>query len=92
MEYINNQFRNGICPPQLCYNINDAGVDFSKLQYNSRYHSYDYYGVKFPKGWSNEPTFIGLIQSIADKAKANNINPLDEINKISNTNNEPNPS
>ena len=91
MENLNNQFRNGICPPQLCYNINDAGVDFSKLQYNSRYHSYDYYGAKFPKGWSNEPLFIPLIESITEKSKANNINPLDEINKISNTNNDTNP-
>ena len=91
MENLNNQFRNGICPPQLCYNINDAGVDFSKLQYNSRYQSFDYYGAKFPKGWSNEPLFIPLIESIAEKAKLNNINPLDEINKISINNNDTNP-
>ena len=92
MENLNDQFRNGNCPTELCYNINDAGVDFSKLQYNSYYHSYDFYANKMPKGWGNEPLFIPLIQSIADKAKANNINTLDEINKISNTNNDTNPS
>ena len=80
MENLKNQLKNG-------YNINDAGVDFSKLQYNSRYHSYDFYSRKFPKQWSNNPLFSPLIESIADQAKTNNVTPLqelDEINKKSN--------
>ena len=90
MENLNIQFRNGICPRELCYNINISCVDFSKLQYNSRYYSYDYYGSKFPRGWSDEPLFIPLIESIANKAKLNNLTPLQELNNIALNNNDPN--
>ena len=92
MENLNIQFRNGICPRELCYNINNSCVDFSKLQYNSRYQSYDYFGAKFPKGWSDEPLFIPLIQSIADKAKLNNLTPLQELINMSINNNDTNTS
>jgi hypothetical protein len=92
MENLNNQFKNGICPRELNYNINTSCIDFNKLRYNSRYQSYDFYGAKFPKQWSDEPLFIPLIQSLADKAKANNITPLDELNNITTYNNDPNPS
>ena len=92
MENLNIQFRNGICPRELCNNINNSCVDFSKLQYNSRYQSYDYFGAKFPKGWSDEPLFIPLIESIANKAKLNNLTPLQELNNIALNNNDPNTS
>ena len=49
LQNINNQFRNNICPRELNYNLDNACVDFSKLQYNSYYQSYDFYGAKFPK-------------------------------------------
>ena len=84
MNILNNQLKNGICPRELCYNINNAGVDFNKLQYNSRYHSYDFYGAKFPKGWSDNPLFSDLINIISNTAKMNNITPLQELNNISN--------
>ena len=95
MENLNNQLKNGICPPQLCYNLESSCVDFSKLQYNSRYHSYDFYPKKFPRNWSNEPLFMPIITEIANAAKNKNLAPvqeLDELNKISNKYiDEPNP-
>ncbi len=84
LQDLNAQLRNNICPRELCYNLDNACVDFNKLQYNSRYHSYDFFGAKFPKGWCNEPLFIPLIESIAESAKANNISPLTELQKLNN--------
>ena len=43
MEHLNNQFKSGILPQQLNYNIENACVDFSKLQYNRRYQSFDFF-------------------------------------------------
>jgi len=82
LQDLNNQFKNGICPRELNYNHNTSCIDFHKLRYNSRYQSFDFYANKFPKGWSDEPLFIPLIQSIADTAKANNITPLAELNNL----------
>lgn len=93
MNNINSLLNIGILPRELNYTTRTpARIDYNKLQYNSRYHSYDYYGAKFPKGWSDEPLFIPLIESIANKAKANNISPLQELNNIALNNNEPNTS
>lgn len=93
LQNLNAQFKNGILPKELNYNLDTACIDFNKLQYNNRYHSFDFYSKKFPKGWSEEPLFIPLIESIAERAKANNVTPLQELNKISSTiNNDPDTS
>jgi hypothetical protein len=94
LQNLNNQLRNNICPLELNYNLDNACIDFNKLQYNSRYHSYEFFGAKFPKGWMSEPLFIPLIESIAESAKANNISPLTELQKLNNIAiiNEPNSS
>lgn len=88
MENLNNLLNIGVLPRELNYiTRTPARIDYNKLQYNSRYQSYDYYGAKFPRGWSDSPLFSPLIESIANKAKLNNITPLqelDELNKISN--------
>ena len=76
MEYLNNQLRNNICPRELNYNIDNSCIDFNKLQYNSRYHSYDFYAKKFPKGWGDEPIFTDLINIISNYLAAKSINPL----------------
>ena len=47
MNNINNQLINNICPRELNYNIDNSCIDFNKLQYNSRYHSYDFYAKSF---------------------------------------------
>ena len=92
MEYLNNQLRNNICPRELNYNIDNSCIDFNKLQYNSRYHSYDYYANKFPRNWGDNPLFSDLINIITNTAKVNNISPLQELNNISNNSIESNDS
>ncbi len=84
MNNINNQLRNNICPRELNYNIDNSCIDFNKLQYNSRYHSYDFYAKKFPRNWGDNPLFSDLINIISNTAKTNNITPLQELNNISN--------
>ena len=84
METLNKQFKQGILPPQLNYTLDNNIIDWNKLQYNSRYQSFDFYANKFPRGWDQQELFIPVIEQIADKAKINNISPLDELNKIYN--------
>ena len=83
MDQLNKQLKSGILPPQLNYSIENNIIDWSKLQYNSRYHTFDFFASKFPEQWYDEPLFEPVIQMIADNAKINNITPLDELNKIS---------
>ena len=83
MEALNKQLKQGILPPQLNYSIENNIIDWNKLQYNSRYQSFEFYSSKFPRGWDQEELFEPVIQMIADNAKINNITPLDELNKIS---------
>ena len=92
MDNLNSQFRNNICPRELNYNLDTACVDFSKLRYNSYYHSYEFYSAKFPRSWGDNPLFIPLIEALASQAKSNNITPLTELNNIANINNVPNTS
>jgi len=92
MNNLNNQFKNGILPKELCYNLEISCIDFNKLQYNSRYQSYDFYAKKFPKGWGDEPLFTDLIGTIANTARINNFTPLQELNNMSKNNIEHNGS
>ena len=86
MDQLNNQLKSGILPPQLNYSRDSNIIDWSKLQYNRRYQSFDFYARKFPEQWADDPLFEPVIQMIADRAKINNITPLAELNKISNNN------
>jgi hypothetical protein len=70
MNNLNTQLRNGILPREL--------------QYNSHYHSYDFYANKFPRNWGDAPLFIPLINIITNTAKMNNLTPLHELNNMSN--------
>ena len=81
MEQLNNQLKSGILPPQLNYSRDSNIIDWSKLQYNRRYQSFEFYASKFPIGWDQEELFIPVIQMISDRAKINNITPLGELNK-----------
>ena len=84
MEQLNKQLRSGIIPNKLNYSLENSIIDYSKLQYNNRYHTFDYYASKFPKGFSEDPLFIPIIEHIAEQAKIKNISPLDELINISN--------
>ena len=92
MNHLNNQLRNGICPRQLCYNTDNSCVDFSKLQYNSRYHSYEFYRKKFHRNYGDDPLLRPLINIMANTARMNNITPLQELNNMSNNSIESNDS
>ena len=84
MDQLNKQLKQGVLPPQLNYCVEKNIIDWNKLQYNNRYHSFEFFSSKFPAEWSDQPLFEPVIQMIADKAKINNISPLDELNKIYN--------
>ena len=84
MDQLNKQLKSGVLPPQLNYSIENNIIDWSKLQYNSRYHTFEFFASKFPKGWGQEELFEPIIQMIADNAKINNISPLNELNNILN--------
>ena len=84
MDQLNKQLKSGVLPPQLNYSIENNIIDWSKLQYNSRYHTFDFFASKFPEQWYDEPLFEPVIKMTADKAKINNISPLNELNNILN--------
>ena len=82
MDQLSRQLKSGILPPQLNYSIQNDNLDYSKIQYNNRYHSFDFYARKFPDGFSEDFLFEPIIQMIADKAKLNNVSPLIELNNM----------
>ena len=84
MEQLNRQLRSGILPQQLNYTVDNNIIDYSKLQYNSRYHTFEFFANKFPKGFSEDPLFIPIIEHMAEQAKIKNISLLEELNNILN--------
>ena len=86
MDQLNNPLKSGILPQQLNYSIDNNIIDWSKLQYNRRYQSFDFYARNFPEQWADDQLFEPVIQMIANNAKINNMTPLSELNKIYNNN------
>lgn len=84
MKKIDLQLKSGIIPKELNYSIENACIDWDKLQYNSRYYTFEHHAKRFPKQWANDELFIPVIENMAEQAKINNVTPLSELNKISN--------
>ena len=84
MEQLNRQLRSGILPQQLNYTVDNNIIDYSKLQYNSRYHTFEFFANKFPKGFSEDPLFIPIIENMAEQAKLKNQSPLKELDELNN--------
>ena len=84
MNKIDRQIKNGILPKELNYSLDNGVIDWDKLQYNKRYHTFDFHAQRFPKEWADNPLFIPVIEHLAEQAKLNNISPLEELNKIYN--------
>ena len=56
--------------PRLDYSIKQPRdkLDWSKLQYNNSYKSFDYFDSRFSGDYSHIPGFDLIIQNMADKA------------------------
>jgi hypothetical protein len=86
IKSINNSFINGFIPNCLFYNASpeyNMSIDINKIQYNNYYQSYEFFEIKFPKGYDNIIGFSDIIENMATNAKLKNLNPLDEINYLS---------
>jgi hypothetical protein len=59
-------------------------LDWSQLQYNSFYHTYNYIASKFRGDYSNIPGFDKVIENITINTKS----PLEEILTLHNITNE----
>lgn len=87
MEKLDRQLRDGIIPRELNYSIENACIDWDKLQYNSRYYTFEHHAKRLPLQWSSDELFIPVIEHLAEQAKLNNITPLNELEKINNISN-----
>lgn len=69
----------GLIPASLSYNIKKTEtIDWSKLEYNSRYKNVNYYYNKLPKAVQNLP---GLYEH-CDKMAVNSVSPLESLMQI----------
>ena len=75
------QLEMGICPIELNYR-GDAveELDFEKVAYNTRYHSFDYYDAKFPNEIKKMPAYDKIVDLCVQKNEENS--PLKEITKL----------
>lgn len=64
--------------PRLDFSIRQQDkIDWSRLQYNNLYKSYDYFDSRFSGDYSNIPGFDLIIQKMAESA----LTPLEEMEK-----------
>ena len=66
-----------ILPNELNFSIEQPDIDWSKVQYNTFYKSFEFHKNKYPEGFDNLPAFEKIIISQCHNAKS----PLEEINK-----------
>ena len=71
LEQLNELLAIGEIPECLNFNLSKPEtLDWSKLQYNNLYKSYEYQASKFPRGFESIPGFTQIIQHIAENAKS----------------------
>jgi hypothetical protein len=66
-----------ILPKELNFSIEQPDIDWSKVQYNSFYKSFEFHKSKYPEGFENIPGFDKIIINECHNAKT----PLEEITK-----------
>ena len=81
LQKLIRQLEMGVCPTELNYRA-DAGeeIDWEKVAYNARYHSFEFYDGKFPNEIKKMPAYDKIVELIVDKNEDNS--PLKEITKL----------
>ena len=75
------QFEMGIIPAELNYRPDaQEEIDWSKIAYNTRYNSFEYYDAKFPDEIKKMPAYDKIVDLCVEKNKDNS--PLKEIIKL----------
>lgn len=84
IETLNELLSQNILPDELFFGKREKAfeIDLDKVRYNSFYRSYDFYESKFPPGYQNIPGFDKIIQSMVEKAEAENKTPLQELEEL----------
>ena len=72
------QLEMGICPAEFNYRADaQEEIDWEKISYNTKYHSFDYFDAKFPNEIKQIPAYDKIIDLIVEKNEDNS--PLKEI-------------
>lgn len=81
LQKLIRQLEQGICPAELNYRTDAREeIDWEKVSYNTRYHSFDFYDEKFPKELRKMPAYDKIVELIVDKNVDNS--PLKEITQL----------
>ena len=83
MDFIDEELLNSVFNYRVYTNEEKAQIeiDWSKLQFNELYKSYEFYESKFPKGYQNIVGFDKIIEAMAMNSLNNS--PLKELeNKL----------
>ena len=81
LQKLISQLEIGVCPAELNYRADAAEeIDWEKVAYNTRYHSFDFYDEKFPNEIKKMPAYDKIVELIVDKNEDNS--PLKEITKL----------
>ena len=79
LNYIIECLEKGEVPPELDYSEANCHheIDWSKVAYNTRYNSFEYFDNKLPNDLQKLPAYDKIVDLIVDKNKDNN--PIKEM-------------
>ena len=81
LQKLVRQFEMGVCPAELNFRADSQEqIDWEKVAYNTKYHSFDFYDGKFPNEIKKMPAYDKIVELIVDKNEDNS--PLKEITKL----------